>query len=109
MSFDTLLVDTCTTRRYTEGAQDTYGNPTRTWTDYLEDEPCRLASAGGREVQMEAEAVIADYKLFLDDVDITEQDTVVVSGTTYRVLLVERKQNHLTGGHHKEAMLQVVR
>jgi len=108
MSFSSLLIHNCTTQRYTEGAADAYGNPTLTWNNHLTDEPCRLISISGREVKIGAELVVADYKLFTKDVDITEQDRVSVGGLTYEVLLVEKHSDSL-GGHHKEALLRISR
>ena len=108
MSYTDLLIDTCTVRRYTEGAVDDYGKPTLTWDDHLADEPCRLSASSGREITIGAEVVIADYKLFLGDVDITERDRVILGGITYQVLLVTNRQNG-TADHHKECYLQVVR
>ena len=108
MSFESLLIDTCTVERYTEGAQDSYGNPALTWASHLADESCRLVTGGGRELKVGAEIVVADYKLFLDDVDITEQDRVVVSSITYEILLVERRKDG-AGGHHRECLLRISR
>ncbi len=108
MTYATLLINTATIQRYTAGAQDAYGNPAKTWANHLVAEPCRLASAGGREVQAGTEVVIADYQLFLGDVDVTEQDRVIVDGVTYEILLVENRQDGV-GSHHKETLLRVVR
>lgn len=38
MSYTSLLINTCTTQRFVEGAQDAYGNPTKAWVDHLTDE-----------------------------------------------------------------------
>ena len=108
MSFTSLLTNTCTTQRFTEGVADSYGNPALTWADHLVDEACRLMATSGRELKVGAELVVADYKLFLGDVDITEQDRVIISGITYEVLLVEDKQDSTTS-HHKECHMRVSR
>lgn len=108
MTFDSLLCHTCTTKRFTEGDADDYGNPVKTWNSYLIDEPCRLASSSGREVKVGAEVVIADYKLFIDDLDITEQDRVIVNDVTYEVLLVE-DYNDYDSSHHKQCWMRTVR
>ncbi len=125
MSFASLLIDECTVRRFTPGAPDDYGRPVKAWHDVLVDEPCRLASAGGREIQVGAEVVVADYKLFIEDEDVTEQDRIefvetipafpippfpplVTITTSYEVLLVERRKDSVTG-HHKECLLKAVR
>jgi len=59
---------------------DSYGQPVQDWLPVhaLDDIPCRLMTTGGKEVTVGAEVVVADYKLFLGDVVITEQDRVVV-------------------------------
>lgn len=109
MSFDSLLIDLCTIQRYSEGAADDYGNPILTWDlTYLVDERCRLTTSSGREIKIGAEIVVADYKLFLSDVDITEQDRVVVDSITYEILLVQDYADH-TSDHHKQAWLRVSR
>jgi hypothetical protein len=108
MSFDSLLCDTCTIKRYTEGAADDYGRLAKTWANYIEDEPCRLVSAKGREVSVGAKVVVADYVLFIDNVDVTEQDRVVIDGDTFEILMVEAKKNY-SDEHHKELLLKTVR
>jgi len=113
MSFATLLINGCTIKRFTEGLPDDYGNPVKTWEPPIHtDEPCRLSTPTGREIKVGAEVVVADYLLFLGDIDITEQDRVfmVVDGVTvpYEVLLVARRQNGI-GEHHVEAYLRTVR
>ena len=112
MAFADLLINVCTIKRFNATAEDGYGNPTGIWDDHLPDEPCRLSTPKGREIKVGAEVVIADYLLFLDDIDITEQDKVemLVDGVTitYEVLLVARRQNGV-GSHHRECYLRTVR
>ena len=114
MSYEDLLISVCTIERNTPGVPDTYGNPAPSWANHLVDEPCRLTvaggpgSRGGRELKVGAEVVIADYNLFLNAVDVTEQDRVVLGGATYEVLLVATRQDSTTG-HHKECSMRVVR
>jgi len=112
MGFVDLLIHTCTTRRFAEGAPDSYGVPTKIWTDNLTDQACRLEApagfVGGREVKVGAEVVIADYRLFIENVDITEQDRVVINGITYEVLIVEDFSDSVSA-HHKRCWLRVVR
>ena len=108
MGYTTLLINTCTIERFTAGAQDGYGNPAKTWANHLTDEACRLQSLTGQEVVIGAEVVIADYKLFLGDVDVTEQDRAVIGGVTYEIILVTEKQDGVSS-HHKECFLKAVR
>ncbi len=108
MSYTSLLINTCAIQRYTEGVVDSYGNPALTWANHLEDEACRLVAAPGREIKVGAELVIADYKLFVEDIDITEQDRVVLSGNTYEVLLVQIFADD-TSSHHKQCWLRISR
>ncbi len=108
MSYTSLLINTMTTRRFTEGVADGYGNKTLTWADNLTDQACRLTTAGGREIKVGAELVIADYKLFALDIDIIEQDMVVIDTLTYEVLLVEEYADG-SGSHHKQVWLRISR
>jgi len=80
MSYNSLLPNWAAVLRYTIGLPDVYGHPAKTWAavDGLDDIPCRLMAIKGVEVLVGAEVVIADYKLFLQDVIINEQDRVVV-------------------------------
>ena len=68
----------------------------------------QLFLSTGREIKVDAEIVIADYKLFIGDVDITEQDRVVISGLTYEVLLVQTYADSLTD-HHKQVWMRISR
>ena len=108
MSYSSLLIETCTIQRFSEGALDNYGIPAKTWTDISTDESCRLMTSSGREVKVGAEVVVADYKLFLGDVSITEQDRVVIDSTTYEILLVADREDGI-GSHHKECFMRAVR
>ena len=108
MTYESLLINTCTVQRNTPGVADAYGNQAPGWADHLADESCRLQDGSGREVRIGAEVVIADYKLFLGDVDITEQDQVIIDAITYEVLLVTDKQDSASS-HHKECFLRTVR
>ena len=95
---------------------DDYGNPVVVWVPAtgLGDEPCRLMATKGIELTIGAEVVVANYKLFLGDVTITEQDRIwVYAGTIkgwalYEILLVEDKQDS-ADSHHKECYLKSVR
>jgi len=108
MSFTSLLINTCDVERFTLGVADSYGNPIKTWAVVINDEPCRLMDAGGREIQIGAEVVIADNKLFIANDDITERDRIVILGKTYEILLVETRQDSVSG-HHLELLLRLVR
>ena len=103
MGYIDLLIQTCTIRRYTDGETDAYGEPIKVWADYL-TKPCRLVAGSGREVKVGAEVVASNFRLFLEDVDVTERDRVVVGGDTYEVVLVSDRQDG-SGVHHKECDL----
>ncbi|MBA7652651.1 hypothetical protein ES703_60486 [subsurface metagenome] len=112
MAYEDLLIDTCTIQRDAVGAVTAYGYKTEDWQDEHTDEPCRLMTTTGREVIVGAEVVVADYKLFLDDIDVTEQDRVQIVidavTVTFEILLVQNRQNGV-GDHHKECLLRTVR
>ena len=116
MTYLSLLINTCTTRRYPAGGVlDTYGTPAKVWADYLIGIPCRWSTPSNREVKVGAEVVLADLQLFLNYVDIlgnpmdiTEQDRVVLNGMTYEVLSASDRQNG-TANHHVECLLRRVK
>ena len=108
MSYDSLLINTCTVRRFTEGAQDAYGKPVLTWADHLVGQACRWSEPKNNEIKVGAEVLIYDLDLFLKNIDITVQDRVVLSTETYEVLAVKDRQNG-TGTHHKECAIRTVR
>ena len=117
MSFTSLLIETCTIERYGTGIADAYGTPEKTWADIptLVDEPCRLMAgtsgsntSAGREFTIGAKLVVADYIMFIGDVDITEQDRVVTGGVTYEILMVADRADGISS-HHKEVWLKAVR
>lgn len=117
MSYTSLLINSASVYRYPAGgATDAYGTPAKVWAvvPALSDIPCRIMPVSGVEVKVGAEVVLADYKLFLEDVVVTEQDRVnVYWGTVdawvmYEILLVMDRQDG-TDSHHKELLLRVVR
>ncbi len=112
MGYLDLLIQSCTIQEDLGGATDNYGNVAEDWQT-LATEDCRImpllgTKEAGREVRIGAEVVIADYKLFLGDVTVTEQHRVIVETVTYEILLVKRPQNGV-GVHHRELLLRTVR
>ena len=108
MSYTSLLIQTCTIEYFTEGLPDNYGNPALTWHDRHTDEDCRLVASTGREIKVGAEIVVADYKLFLGDITITERDRVTIDTLVYEVLLVQDYADSI-GSHHKQCWLRISR
>ena len=105
MSYTSLLINTATVRRYTTGAADAYGHLVETWGDHLTDQACRLSSPKGRQIQQGTEITPVDAVLFMQDIDVTVYDRVIVDGTTWEILFVADRQNG-TGDHHKELDLK---
>jgi len=87
---------------------DGYGTPAKVFADWLPDIPCRWSTPVNREFKVGAEVVLADLLLFVEDIDITEQDRVVIGTATYEVLSVMRRQDSASG-HHKEVLLRTVK
>lgn len=119
MSFNSLLIHTCDIGLLTQGAQDDYGTPIKTWPITYTSQPCRLVSTTGREVKVGAEVVISDWKLFVDNlVNVDEQDRIsnvllastggVIDSATFEIILVMPRSNGI-GGHHLELALQKVK
>ncbi len=106
--FRNLLINTCTLQRYVPGSADAYGAPSKGWVDFLADQPCRLSSSGGRQVQRSTEVVPVDALLFIEEVDVTEADRVVVDQIPWEILFVAPLQDGV-GGHHLELSLKRVK
>ena len=62
MSFEGLLLNTCTVSRYTTGGIDDYGHAVKTWGNHLVGQPCRLQATETREVVIGKEVVLANYR-----------------------------------------------
>lgn len=121
MSFDSLLIHTCDIGKLTQGIANRYGTKDKTWPlapDGYETEPCRMVSTRGREVKIGAEVVISDWKLFVDDsVLVDEQDRitnlklrssgVVIDASTYEIILVQPRSDS-ADVHHSELALRKV-
>ena len=107
MSFASLLIQACTVERWTDGGQDAYGQPVKTWADHIVDEPCRISYPKGRQVQRGTEVVPVEAVLFVDDIDVTEHDRVTVDGTLYGILFVATYRDS-ANVQHKELSLERV-
>ena len=107
MTYDGLLINTCTIQRFTDGAADAYGNPARTWANHLVAQPCRQVYGKGVEVKVGAEVVIIYDELFLENIDVQVWDRVIIGANTYDIVSVIQRQN-LTAQHHKHCFLQRV-
>lgn len=116
MSYTSLLINWCRVEEDIGGAVDSYGHEVEDWQPVagLKDIPCKIMSGKGREIVVGAEVVVADYKLFLEDVALTEQNKVYVYWGTpdawyeYEILLVNDIQDG-ADSHHKECYLRTVR
>jgi len=117
MSYTSLLINSASVYRYPAGgAPDPYGTPAKVWAvvPELSDTPCRITPVSGIEIKVGAELVVADYKLFLGNVTLTEQDKVYVYWGTidawveYEILQVMDRQDGIDS-HHKECFLRTAR
>ncbi len=112
MAYLDLLIQSCTIQEDLGGATDNYGNVAEDWQT-LSTQDCRIQPVMGRqgagvEIRRGAEVVIAEYVLYLNDVDVTEQDRILLETVVYEILLVKRPQNGV-GVHHRELFLRTVR
>ena len=117
MSYATLLINSASVYRYPAGGViDDYGTPAKVWAvvPELSGIACRIMPVSGIEVKVGAELVVADYKLFLGNVTLTEQDKVKVYWGTidawveYEILQVRDLQDS-ADSHHKECYLRTSR
>lgn len=105
MSYSSLLINTCTIKRHAITGTDAYGQPIYNWVDHLIDQSCRWSTPKNTEIKIGAEVVIVDRQLFLEDIDITEQDRVVMDGETFEVIASVKRQDGISE-HHVEAFLR---
>jgi hypothetical protein len=108
MTFATLLINQCDILRFAAGAQDAYGNPVKTWNVLHDDEPCRYSEPKNNEIKVGIEVLVYDLDLFLEDIDITVQDRVILNIQTYEILGVKSRQDAV-GAHHKELAIRTVK
>ena len=109
MAYSDLLINICDIQRFTEtGAYDTYGQPVKVWADIYTDEPCRHVTGKGREIKVGQEVITIYDQLFLEDIDVTVQDRVIIGTETYQIVDVLFRQDGV-GGHHKEVYLEIVK
>lgn len=107
MSYTDLLINTCDIQRFTDGAVDAYGQPTKTWATIFNDEPCRHVTGKGREIKVGQEVHLIYDQLFLEDIAVTVQDRVIIDSKTYQIIDLLFRQDAV-GSHHKEAYLEIV-
>ena len=110
MSYTDLLINTCTIWRNTPGAIDDYGNPAPGWAAVpaLTGIVCRYSEPKNNEIKVGAEVLIYDLDLFMNDIDVTVQDRVVLNSETYEILGAKSRQNG-TAAHHKELAIRTVK
>ncbi|HET7664601.1 MAG TPA: head-tail adaptor protein [Mycobacterium sp.] len=96
MSFDSLLRHTVTIQRATLGAEDEYGQPSRTFADLatvralVQPKPARLTGGPAEELtSYDAGTQISDHTIFMRQTDITPADQIVEGTRTFQVLLVK--------------------
>ena len=111
MSFDSLLVHSCTTQRFTYPTHDPGGQPIKVWADNLVNQPCRFGPDTGREVMHESQVVVADYMVDIGDVDVTEEDRLIWNdtGEYYKILFIKHVADSTPLHHHKILQVQIIR
>ena len=118
MAYDSLLINTCNIISFTEdGTFDIYRQPNKSWDIKVVDGvtyeglPCRHISGKGREIKIGQEVHLIYDQLFVEDIDITVQDRVIIdplgAPKTYQIIDVLFRQDGV-GSHHKEAYLEIV-
>lgn len=120
MSFDNLLVHTCTIEQNTGSNRDSHGKKVPSWSDLATSVACRLENpsrgAGGREFVIDKDVTMATHRLFLlPDQTVTERHRISSvtreDGTTLlsQADIVYVDTDTAGAGHHKEVWLKEVR
>ena len=106
MSFDSLLVHSCTVQRCTSTTVDGYGRPVNTWSNHLPNQACRVGTAKGRTVWNGMQMVLADYIFYFPNIDITEQDRILYEGKYYRIVFVDHTSDSTSVHHHFQVFVE---
>lgn len=86
MILPAIATQTVTRLRATDGAPDTHGNVTQTWTDHLTIDGCSVQPVTGSEFNEGRQTVITRWRWFGPvDADVTSVDRIVFEGDTFEV------------------------
>jgi len=107
MTYQTLLIQNCDIERYSVIGEDDAGWPLQTWTTLHPSIPCRLVFGKGTEIKVGQEVYIVHNELFLEDVDVTTQDRVLLEGDYWNIVDVGHYSDAI-GPHHKKLFVQKV-
>lgn len=107
MSYTRLLIDNCAIERYAVTGTDEAGWPLQTWTALHASIPCRLVFGKGTEVKVGQEVWIVHEELYVEDIDVTTQDRVLLNGALWNILDVAHYSDGI-GSHHKKLFVQKV-
>ena len=107
MTYDGLLINTCTIQRRTSGGTDAYGQPVYVWNAIHTNIDCRHISGKGKEIKVGQETHVIYDQLFVKDIDVTVWDRVIIDGLTYNIVDVVFRQDSVND-HHKECYLERV-
>jgi len=116
MSYDSLLIHTCTIQRSSTASTDEFGQPVLTWSDHEDDVPCRYYPIRGREVDtVQKHTVVASHILHMRKWDVREGDRIVdiyegaveLDAGPFDILRVKRRANSVVG-HHLELEMKRV-
>jgi hypothetical protein len=81
-----IATQTVVRLRATDGAPDTHGNVTQTWTDQATISGCSIQPVEGSEFNEGRQTVITRWQWFgPTDADVTSKDRIVFEGDTYEI------------------------
>ena len=86
MVLPAIATQTVIRLRATDGAPDTHGNPTQTWTDSVTIDGCSVQPVEGSEFNEGRQTVITRWHWWGPiDADVTSKDRIVFDGETFEV------------------------
>jgi len=105
MSFESLLIHTCTIQALTETFNATSKQPVHTWADSVLSVKCRLDQARGMEYRTPAAIYSkATHILYLKNRTLNAKtNRIVIDSNTYNILSVEQASGM---DHHLEVVLE---
>lgn len=110
MSFDGLLIHALAVERATSGADDEYGQPTRTYAT-LDTFRGRVEPKSAREVGLlsQAGAVVSDHTLYTRPRDIRESDRISFNPDDGRNYEITGIRDPAGAGHHLTVDLTLIK
>lgn len=100
MSFDSLLVNTCSVLRRASGGEDDSGHNLASYQAIHTGIACRIYQSTGNEEKVEDELTVAKSTVSMRPISVIEQDYLLINSRAYNVLHVYEVRALANTPHH---------